>query len=170
MRGMAVEDDLNAMHGRQQALSSMPISRQVSNAQLRAASLPQQRGIYNTYPTTEYGFYPPGRDTFVDYPYAGFSGPDPNIYRSNGVPMASGLYPGLPQTLHPNAVDLRQQHPPVYFDYNAATRPPSQFFFPPPQAMIYPPHSPMLSSQLPASSSPVTLTEKKHEIKIYSSS
>ncbi|KAJ7774584.1 hypothetical protein DFH07DRAFT_680562, partial [Mycena maculata] len=155
MRGMAVEDDFSALHARQQAQSSMPIPAQVS-AQMRA--LPQQRNVYNTYPGTEYGFYPPGpgRDSF-DYPYVGYGNTDPSAYGSSGVPMSPALYPNVPQTLHPASLDIRQQQPPVYFDYNSAARPPSQFFFPPPQGMMYPPHSPMLSSQLPTPASPVTL-------------
>ncbi|KAJ6596913.1 hypothetical protein DFH09DRAFT_904550 [Mycena vulgaris] len=161
MRGMAVEDDLNAVQGRQQAQSSMPVPAQINSQMRGASSLQQQRNVYNTYPTAEYGFYAPG----VDYPYVGYGTPDPSLYASSGVPMSPGLYPSVPQSLHPNTVDIRQQ-PTVYFDYNTPTRPPSQFFFPPPQAMMYPPpHSPMLSSQLPASS-PVTLAEKKYEMQV----
>jgi hypothetical protein len=78
----------------------------------------------------------------------------------------SPVYPGVPQNLHPNAMDIRQQQPAVYFDYNAASRPPSQYFYSPPQPMMYPPHSPMLSSQLPAPSAPVTLAEKKLEMQV----
>ncbi|KAJ7685233.1 hypothetical protein DFH06DRAFT_967898, partial [Mycena polygramma] len=163
MRGMVVEDDMNAHHSRQQAPPAMPIPPQVSNAQIRGTS--QQRTMYNTYPTTEYGFYPPARDSFVEYPYVGYGGADPSAYGSSGVPMSPSLYPGVPQSLHPNTVDIRQQQP-VYFDYNAATRPPSQFFFPPPQPMMYPPHSPMLSSPIPPSSAPVTLAEKKLEMQV----
>ncbi|KAJ7155944.1 hypothetical protein C8R43DRAFT_884246, partial [Mycena crocata] len=160
MRGMAVEDDFNSMQSRQPP--SMPIPAQVSMR--GASSLPQQRSVYNAYPTSEYSYYPPGRDSFADYPYVGYASPDPGVYGSSGVPMSPGLYPA--PTLHPNTVDLRQQQPTVYFDYNTATRPPSQFFFPP-QAMMYPPpHSPMLSPQLPVPSSPVTLLEKKHEMQV----
>ncbi|KAJ7449831.1 hypothetical protein FB451DRAFT_739901 [Mycena latifolia] len=166
MRGMTVEDDFNALHARQQAQSSIP--GQVHSQMRGTSTLQQQRNVYSTYPTAEYGFYPPGRDTFVDYPYVGYGTPDPSFYGSSGVPMSPGLYPSVPQSLHPNTVAIRQQ-PAVYFDYNAPTRPPSQFFFP--QTMMYPPpHSPMLSSQLPVSSAPVTLTEKKHEITICSNS
>ncbi|KAJ7285813.1 armadillo-type protein [Mycena rebaudengoi] len=115
----------------QQSTMPMPVPAQVSNSQMRS----QQRGTYNAYPTTDYGYYPPG--------------PWTRILRRN---------------LHPNPVDIRQQQPGVYFDYNAGGRPPSQFYFPPPQPMMYPPpHSPMLASQIPASS-PVTLAEKKLEM------
>ncbi|KAJ7235470.1 hypothetical protein B0H12DRAFT_147571 [Mycena haematopus] len=137
MRGMAVADDSNAIHSRQQAPPTMPIPPQVSNAQMRGASQP--RNIYNTYPTAEYGFYPTlARDSFAEYPYAGpYGSPDPSAYGSSGVPMSPVLYPGVPPNLHPNTLNIRQQQPAVYFDYNAATRP-SQFFFPPPQPMMYP--------------------------------
>ncbi|KAJ7452369.1 hypothetical protein B0H11DRAFT_1742114 [Mycena galericulata] len=163
MRGMVVEDDLAALHARQQVQSSMPIPAQVSNSQMRA--LPPQRSVYNTYPTTEYGFYPPARDSFVDYPYVGYGNPDLSLYASSGVPMSPVLYPSGPQNLHPTNMDIRQQQPAVYFDYNSATRPPSNFYFPPQPMMYPPPHSPLLSSQLPTS--PVTLAEKK--VPIFSS-
>lgn len=161
MRGMVVEDDLNALHNRQQMQPSMPIPAQMSTPQMRSASQP--RSLYNTYPGTEYGFYPPGRESFVDYPYLGYGNPDPSLYGSSGVPMSPVLYPSVPQNLHPTGVDIRQQQQSVYFDYNSAAGPPSQFFFPPPQSMMYPPqHSPMLASPLSASASPpVTLAEKK---------
>lgn len=163
MRGMVIADDSSAIP-RQQPPPAMPVPPQVANTQMRgASSLPQQRNIYNTYPTADYGFYPPARDSFVDYPYYG--SPDPSAYGSSGVPM-SPVYPGVPQNLHPNAMDIRQQQPAVYFDYNAASRPPSQYFYSPPQPMMYPPHSPMLSSQLPAPSAPVTLAEKKLEMQV----
>ncbi|KAJ7774847.1 hypothetical protein B0H16DRAFT_1303507, partial [Mycena metata] len=167
MRGMAVEDDLNAMNARQHAQSAMPIPPQVANAQMRGApTLPQQRNMYNTYPTTEYGFYPPGRDSFADYSYVSYGSPDPSLYAASGVPMSPGLYAGVPQNLHPSSMDIRQQQPQMYFDYGAAARPPSQFYFPPPPpAMMYTPqHSPMLSSLPPPS--PVTLAEKKREMQV----
>jgi hypothetical protein len=169
MRGMAVADDSNAIHSRQQMPSAMPIPPQVSNAQMRgASSVPQQRNIYNAYPT-EYGFYqaPPTRDTFTDYPYVGpYGSPGPSVYGSSGVPMSPALYPGVPQNLHPNTLDIQQQQPAMYFGYDAATRPQSQFFFPSPQSMMYPPQSPMVSSQLLAPSAPVTLAEKKLEMQV----
>ncbi|KAF7338257.1 PUM-HD domain-containing protein [Mycena venus] len=145
MRGMAVADDSNALHSRQQAPPTMPIPPQVSNAQMRgASSVPQQRNIYNTYPTAEYGFYPPARDSFADYSYVGpYGGPDPSVYGSGGVPMSPSLYPAVPQNFQSNTLDIRQQQP---------------------APMMYPPQSPMMSSQLPAPSAPVTLQEKKLEM------
>ncbi|KAK7020574.1 kinesin heavy chain [Favolaschia claudopus] len=165
MRGMAVADDSNVLPPRQPAPPAMPIPPQVSNAQVRGGpTLNQQRNVYNTYPATEYGFYPtPARDSFADYPYGAYNGPDPSLYGSSAVPMSPAIYPAIPQNMHPNTLDVRPQQPPVYFDYNAATRPPSQFYFPPPQPMIYPPQSPLMS-QMPAPSAPVTLAEKKLEM------
>ncbi|KAK7014832.1 kinesin heavy chain [Favolaschia claudopus] len=165
MRGMAVADDSNVLSPRQPAPPAMPIPPQVSNAQVRGGpTLNQQRNVYNTYPATEYGFYPtPARDSFADYPYGAYNGPDPSLYGSSAVPMSPAIYPAIPQNMHPNTLDVRPQQPPVYFDYNAATRPPSQFYFPPPQPMIYPPQSPLMS-QMPAPSAPVTLAEKKLEM------
>ncbi|KAJ6630822.1 hypothetical protein B0H10DRAFT_856887 [Mycena sp. CBHHK59/15] len=130
MRGMAVEDDFNALQSRHHGQA--PSTAQVSNSNIRgSSSLPQQR--YNTYPTTEYGFYSPGptRDSFFDYSYVGYGTPDPSAYGSSGLPVSANIYSGVPQSLHPNTVDIRQQQPGVYFDYSAGARPPSQFFFPP---------------------------------------
>ncbi|KAJ7318433.1 hypothetical protein DFH08DRAFT_1086641 [Mycena albidolilacea] len=153
MCGMAVADDSNAIHSRFQC----------SNAR---CLVPQRRNIYNTYPT-EYGFYqaPPTRDTFTDYLYVGaYGSPGPSVYGSNSVSMSPALYPGVPQNLHPNTLDIQQQQPAVSFGYDAATRPQSQFFFRLPQSMMYPPQSPMVLSQLLAPSTPVTLAEKKLEM------
>lgn len=72
-----------------------------------ASSLPQQRNIYNIYPTAEYGFYYPARDSFADHPYFGpYGSSDPNVYEFGGVPMSPGLYPGVPQNLQPNTLDI----------------------------------------------------------------
>ncbi|KAJ7300791.1 hypothetical protein DFH08DRAFT_997693 [Mycena albidolilacea] len=73
----------------------MPIPPQVSNAQMRGASLvPQQRNIYNTYPT-EYGFYqaPPTRDTFTDYPFSG------SLTRSPITTTATATFSVTPSSL-----------------------------------------------------------------------
>ncbi|KAJ7831153.1 hypothetical protein B0H14DRAFT_2592905 [Mycena olivaceomarginata] len=80
---------------------------------------------------------PPTRDTSTDYPYIGpYSSPDPSVYGSSSVPMSPALYPGVPENLHPNTLDIQQQHP----------------------------ASPTVSSQLLAPSAPITLVEKKLEM------
>jgi hypothetical protein len=73
--------------------------------------------------------------------------------------MSPALYPGVPQNLHPNTLDIQQQQPAVSFGYDAATMPQSQFFFRLPQSMMYP-------SQLLAPSTPVMLAEKKLEMQV----
>ncbi|KAJ7312687.1 hypothetical protein DFH08DRAFT_821849 [Mycena albidolilacea] len=123
-----VADDPNAVYSRQPAPPAIPIPPQVSNAQVRSApSLPLQ-----PYPTAKYVFYPNlGRDTFGKYPYIGPCGsPDPSVCGSGGVYNPLPVYSGVPQNLHPNTLDIRQQQLPMYLDYHAAMRPPFQFCFP----------------------------------------
>ncbi|KAF8162311.1 hypothetical protein K438DRAFT_1776012 [Mycena galopus ATCC 62051] len=79
----------------------------------------------------------PWDDTVTEYPYGPCGSPDPSVYGSGEIPISPVLYSGVPQNLDPRTLDIRQQQPPVYFDYSAA-QPPSQFFFPTPQPMLYP--------------------------------
>jgi hypothetical protein len=175
---MAVEDDYSTQQNRQQGGSSLATPSHVSNPQIRAPPpMPQSRAPYNTYPQADYGGYysnPPGRESYMEYPYGydAYRGTsDPSLYPSPGMSSTSpqSLYPGIaPQNLHPSSVaDMHRQQPGLFYDYGAASRPPgSQFYYASHQAMMYPPtHSPMMTTQL-GTSNPATLADKKRELQV----
>lgn len=161
LRGMAVEDDFT-VQTRQLDGSSQP-----APSQLRGpTAMPQGRGPYASFPQPDYsGFYPnaTGRDSYVEYPYAYGAAPsDPSLYASPHLTNAAPtIFPG-PQAFSGMA-DLRQQTA-MFYDYSVNRPPGSHFYYPAPQAMMYPPtHSPMVPSQVP-NNHPATSNEKKREL------
>ncbi|KAF5380963.1 hypothetical protein D9615_003970 [Tricholomella constricta] len=164
LRGMAVEDDLHT-HQNLPAPPS-PHSCIPPLQQLQ----PRQ---FNGYPPPEYNPYyaTPPREPYVDYHQYGYGPTDPSVYGSPAMNNTSsaGLYPGMPtpQVPHPSGVpvpDMHRAQPGIFYEYGA-NRPPSQYYFPTPQPVMYsqppppPNHSPMVTSQIPA-----TLMDKKREL------
>lgn len=160
LRGMAVEDDV---HHRQSA--------QVTHSRGHH-SQPVQPRPYSGYPPPEYNPYyaAPPREPYVDYHQYGYGPSDPSAFNSpsaNNV-APSGIYSGMSttQVAHANGVpvpDMHHAQPGMFYEYGT-TRPPSQYYFPTPQPVLYqqqqpPPHSPMVTPQVPA-----TLMDKKREL------
>lgn len=168
LRGMAVEDDYSG--GRQ-------LTSQVSgivgggNPHIRAPPVHPMRTPYG-YPQTDYpNYYTNGhnRETYVDYSYAydAYRGAsDSSLYGVStgmGGTSPANLYPTMtPQTVHANAVaDMHRQQPGLFFDYGAAQRHGSQYYYPTHQPMMYAPsHSPMLTPQM-ATANPASVVDKK---------
>ncbi|KAG5642962.1 hypothetical protein DXG03_001844 [Asterophora parasitica] len=166
LRGMAVEDDLQAHQHRQAPPSPHHRGPPVQ---------PPQPRQFNAYPPPEYNPYyaNPPREPYVDYHHYTYGPTDPSAYASPAMNNASpaGLYLGMPtpQVPHPSS-DMHRAQPGLFYEYGA-NRPPSQFYFPTPQAVMYsqppPPqsHSPMVAPQVPA-----TLMDKKRELQVHCSS
>ncbi|KAG7452473.1 uncharacterized protein BT62DRAFT_860382, partial [Guyanagaster necrorhizus] len=147
LRSMAVEDDFT-VQTRQLGGPSQP-----APSQLRGPiAMPQGRGPYPSFPQPDYsGFYPnaAGRDSFVEYPYAYGAAPsDPSLYASPHLAnTAPTIFPG--HQAFNGMADIRQQSA-MFYDYSVNRPPGSHFYYPAPQAMMYPPaHSPMIPPQVP---------------------
>jgi hypothetical protein len=157
IRDMTVADDYAAIRN-QGSSQQMPIH--ASNPQ----AMMQPHTPYGVYPQTDFPhYYPSGsaREPYIDYPYS-FGGSPDSLYTPPGT-SPTNLYPGMPHPLHPNVVDVQRQQIGHFYDYGAASRPATQFYYPN-QAMIYPPpaHSPMMTPQL-AQAHPVPLADKKRD-------
>lgn len=172
LRGMAVEDDqVNAQYRQQHPPAHGTNVPHSSNAIPQVRPPPQVvqgRAPYPGYAQTDYSsYYTSGaaRDPYMDYGY-GYSAPqDPSLYPpSSGMnnTTAPSIYPQVsPQALHAPASAPQQSA--VYLDYSGSARSPSQFYYPPHQAMMYaavPPLSPMPTPQLSAAV-PAGMPDKK---------
>ncbi|KAJ7431141.1 hypothetical protein B0H11DRAFT_1942036 [Mycena galericulata] len=91
-----VEDDLAALHGRQQVQSSMQVPAQVSNSQMWA--LPPQYVSTNR--------IQPARDSFVDYPYFGYGNPDPSLLQFGHEIPVEFLFPSPAHDVPPATLAL----------------------------------------------------------------
>lgn len=162
LRGMAVEDEQVNSQYRQQPAANVPHH---SSAVPQVRPPPQivpGRAPYPGYPQADYpSYYTSGavRDPYMDYGYGYSAPPDPTHYPSSaGANNTSppSVYPSASsQTLHPPASGAQQSG--VYFDYSGSARSPSQFYYPPHQAMMYatmsslsPLPTPQLSAAVPA--------------------
>ncbi|KAL4067647.1 hypothetical protein J3A83DRAFT_4097127 [Scleroderma citrinum] len=177
LRGMAVEDDqVNGQYRQQhppaQATSVSHSSTIIPQVRTHPQVI-QGRAPYPGYAQTDYSsYYTNGaaRDPYMEYGY-GYSAPqDPSLYSSsNGMnnTSAPSIYPAVSsQPLHASASAAQQSG--VYFDYSGPGRSPSQFYYPPHQAMMYatiPPISPMPTPQLSAAV-PAAMQDKK-QVRIY---
>ncbi|EGO21475.1 hypothetical protein SERLADRAFT_473870, partial [Serpula lacrymans var. lacrymans S7.9] len=166
LRGMAVEDDY--VNGQASQYRQQVMGAQYNGVQSVSPTIPQVRAPYpmqqgrspyGTYAQPEYPTYytnGTGRDPYMEYSYGYGNAADPSVYGSTtGITNGSSpgnLYSMSAQTLHPNAVAGQQTG--MFYDYSTSGRPPaSQFYYPAPQAMLYPTlssHSPIPTPQLSA--------------------
>ncbi|KAG1715699.1 hypothetical protein ID866_1462 [Astraeus odoratus] len=170
LRGMAVEDDqVNGQY--RQAPPVQPTNVSHPSPAVPSVRPPPQivagRGLYPGYPQDYSSYYTSGavRDPYMEYGYGYSAPPDPSLYPSStGMNNTSppSIYPAVPsQTLHPPASNAQQSG--VYFDYSGPGRSPSQFYYPPHQAMMYPtipPLSPLPTPQVSATA-PTGMADKK---------
>lgn len=159
LRGMAVEDEQVNNQYRQQPPANVPHPASAVPQVRPPPQIVQGRAPYPGYPQADYpSFYTSGtvRDPYMEYGYGYSAPPDPTLYPSSaGANNTSppSIYPSVSsQTLHPPASGAQQQSG-VYFDYSGTARSPSQFYYPPHQAMMYatmPSLSPLPTPQLSA--------------------
>ncbi|KAI6022683.1 armadillo-type protein [Pisolithus marmoratus] len=164
---MAVEDEQVNNQYRQQPHANVPHPSSTVPQVRPPPQIVQGRAPYPGYPQADYpSYYTSGtvRDPYMDYGY-GYSAPsDPTLYPSAGANNTSppSVYPSVSsQALHPPASGAQQSG--VYFDYSGSARSPSQFYYPPHQAMMYatiPPLSPLPTPQLSAAV-PTGMPDKK---------
>ena len=153
LRGMAVEDD------QQNHQSMLP----------QGPPLPRPHPYARFLDHNPHYTVPHGRESYIDFSY-GYDAyrrpadvtmfPSPGI---SGVSPGSLCTPALPQGLHLNSVPgMRRTQQGIFFDYGVPTQPCSQFYYPH-QPVMYslPAHSPMTTSQLPA-----TFADKEHEMQV----
>lgn len=180
LRNISLEDEYSS--GQPYRNSTANVS--ASGAPATAPLVPQIRGpppmqaaprpAFNGYaqPADYSAYYngTPGRDAFADYsqfPYESYrSTPDPSLYGSPALHSApSSLYP-TPQSMHPH--ELQRSPSAIFYDYaNQATAPPSPYYYPSPQAMVFhrphATHSPMATGPI-ALGQPPAVADKPRDM------
>lgn len=163
LRAMVVEDDHTNGQYRQQPPHSQPTTASHTSPAVTQVRPPphmiQGRTPYLNYPQSSYYTSGAARDPYMDYGYGYNTPADPSLYPSpasiNNTSPASIYSAVSSQGLHPPTSAAQQSG--VYFDYSGSARSPSQFYYPPHQAMVYaaipslsPIPTPQLSAAVPA--------------------
>lgn len=174
---MVVEDDHTNGQYRQQPPHSQPTTASHTSPAVTQVRPPphmiQGRTPYLNYPQSSYYTSGAARDPYMDYGYGYNTPADPSLYPSpasiNNTSPASIYSAVSSQGLHPPTSAAQQSG--VYFDYSGSARSPSQFYYPPHQAMVYaaiPSLSPIPTPQLSAAV-PAGMPDKK-QVRVYVSS